>query len=148
MEGRIDASVFLSLFHILNNGPSQTLLVPPLLALIIYLIMVHIILPVYRYLSPARNSSTSRFPSFLPASLRNRLPRFQIEDLIRFPRRRSLSGEESLLGDEELEEGLVDSADDGGRGGEECERRLSRELEVGFRDESDEEDDEDRRGRR
>lgn len=134
---------------------------PPLLALIIYLSAIYIIFPLYRHFSPSRNFSASALPSILPASVRNRLSGVQLRDLIQFPRRRSLSGEESLLGDEELEEGLLESTDErgrrvgggrggggGGGGGEEYERRLSRELEVGFRDESDEEDDGDRRGRR
>lgn len=58
-------------------------------------------------------------------------------------------GTESLLGDEELEEGFLEDFVGAGRGrGEDGgERRLSRELEVGFRDESDEEVEE-RRGRR
>ena len=128
----------------------KTLLVPPLLALIIYLLAIYIILPLYRHISSSRNFSASSLPSIVPASLRNRLSGIQLRDLVQFPRRRSLSGEESLLGDEELEEGLLESTDGrgGGGGGEECERRLSRELEVGFRDESDEEDEGDRRGRR
>lgn len=67
---------------------------------------------------------------------------------MQFPRRRRASGGESLLGDEELEEGLLESADQRRISGEEGERRLSRELEVGFRDESDDEDGEDKRGRR
>lgn len=129
--------------------PTQNLLVPPLLALIIYLVTVNILLPLYRRISPPRSRSTSSLPSFLPAFLRKRLSSLQIRDFVQLPRRRSLSGEESLLGDEELEEGLLESADGRGRGGEECERRLSRELEVGFRDESDEEEEDGgRRGRR
>ena len=121
---------------------------PPLLALIIYLLAINVLIPLYRRLSPSRGASTSTLPTFLPAFLRKRLSGLQFRDLVHFPRRRSLSGEESLLGDEELEEGLLESADGRGNGGEDCERRLSRELEVGFRDESDDEDREDRRGRR
>lgn len=49
---------------------------------------------------------------------------------------------ESLLGDEELEEGLQE---DMGRRGSREERRLSVELERGFRDESDEDEEEPRR---
>ena len=61
------------------------------------------------------------------------------------------------MGDEELEEGFAnfDNTVTGGRRGpggaldtEEGERRLSRDLERGFRDSSDEEDDDRRRGRR
>lgn len=72
-------------------------------------------------------------------------------------RRDSANGAESLLGDEELEEGFGDFSSDtiarqdtigtmaeDGRGNE---RRLSHELERGFRDSSDEEDDERGRGR-
>lgn len=135
---------------------------PPLLALIIYLFAIYIALPLYRHFSPSRHFSASTLPSILPASLRSRLSSVQLRELIRFPRRGSLSGEESLLGDEELEEGLLESTGERGRGGGggggasgggsggggEYERRLSRELEVGFRDESDEEDEGDRRGRR
>ena len=57
-------------------------------------------------------------------------------------RRNSAASGESLLGDEELEEGLLDNVGISGReGGEgEGQGRLSRELEVGFRDESDQED--------
>lgn len=70
------------------------------------------------------------------------------------------SGAESLLGDEELEEGFGDvptnaivRQDTIGRmvrdaeGGRGSERRLSQELERGFRDSSDEEEEEDERGR-
>ena len=54
-----------------------------------------------------------------------------------------------MLGDEELEEGLLDNEREAG-GRDDDEGRLSRELEVGFRDESDEEEEGDqrRRGRR
>lgn len=125
------------------------MLIPLLLALIFYLLIINIFLPLYRRLPPSRAFSTSNFSKFLPASLRNRLSGLQLRDLAHFSRRRSLSGEESLLGDEELEEGFLDSAEGGRNGGEDGERRLSRELEVGFRDESDDEDDDgDRRGRR
>lgn len=51
-----------------------------------------------------------------------------------------------MLGDEELEECLLDDSDHIRRGGDGGGRRLSRELEVGFRDESDDEE-EDQRGR-
>lgn len=48
-----------------------------------------------------------------------------------------------MFGEEELEEGLVPRAGDAGfRGGGGGQRRLSRDLEVGFRDESDSEDEE------
>lgn len=73
----------------------------------------------------------------------------------RDPRRGSVDGAESLLGDEELEEGVGDIAhsamrNDGGRvaDGGGSERRLSQELERGFRDSSDEEEDERGRVRR
>ena len=49
---------------------------------------------------------------------------------------------ESLLGDEELEEGLHDDAS---RRAFREERRLSVELERGFRDESDEDEEDDSR---
>ena len=56
--------------------------------------------------------------------------------------------DESFLGDEELEEGYVSPTNPRQEGGEERparptlgERRLSRELEAGFRDDSDEESD-------
>lgn len=52
---------------------------------------------------------------------------------------------ESLLGDEELEEGLQENVS---RRGSQEERRLSVELERGFRDESDEEEEDPRRLRR
>ena len=56
-----------------------------------------------------------------------------------------MAGGESLLGDEELEEGLHE--DLSGSGSRE-ERRLSVELERGFRDESDDEEEDPRRVRR
>lgn len=52
-----------------------------------------------------------------------------------------------MLGDEELEEGLLDHEQVAGVRDDD-DGRLSRELEVGFRDESDEEEGEQRRGRR
>ncbi len=58
-----------------------------------------------------------------------------------FSRRNSMASGESLLGDEELEEGLQE---DVSRRESREERRLSVELERGFRDESDEEDEDPR----
>lgn len=52
---------------------------------------------------------------------------------------RRFSGE-SLLGDEELEEGLLEDDVPGRPNDSDIESRLSRELEVGFRDESDEDE--------
>ena len=60
-------------------------------------------------------------------------------------RARSNSGIERYLGDEELEEGTLSGRPSEGRGGT-GEWRLSRELEGGFMDDSDEEE-EDEAGR-
>ncbi|MCJ1265367.1 hypothetical protein MMC22_005244 [Lobaria immixta] len=122
----------------------KTILFPPLFALLLYLVTIHIFLPLYQRLrsrhhsSPLSSSLRSRLPSWfsLPSSLNNLSSR----------RRNSTgSGGESLLGDEELEEGLLDNIRSGGaaEGRDDGEGRLSRELEVGFRDESDDEEDDD-----
>ncbi len=70
-----------------------------------------------------------------------------MQGLVGWPRRNSAASGESLLGDEELEEGLADQGlgrgrrgIDGGAGAN-ADRRLSRELEGGFMDDSDEEED-------
>ena len=59
-------------------------------------------------------------------------------------RRRRTQSFDTYFGDEELEEGFeapgVNTADTRRSSGEEDGRRLSRELEAGFRDDSDDED--------
>lgn len=127
----------------------QTILIPPLSALLLYLLITYLILPYYRRLR--LHSSYTLLPSsFSPPS----------SDSVSFAqglfsrvssllgRRGSGSGAESLLGDEELEEDFVGLSDSmtGARhdvartADADSERRLSHELERGFRDSSDEED--------
>ena len=118
--------------------PSQTLLLPPLFALSIYLLSVYLILPLYqrfRASQPRGYSVLQPFTQHLPSATRL------------FNRRDSSVSADSLLGDEELEEGLRADEQVFRRDGRE-ERRLSRELERGFKDDSDEEEENRGRGRR
>ncbi|CAF9906541.1 MAG: hypothetical protein ALECFALPRED_002425 [Alectoria fallacina] len=135
----------------------KTLFLPPIFALAFYVLTTYLILPYYRHLRA--RSSYSLLPSPQSSSNNPSLTTrvfSRIQDLLgRSKRRASLN---SLLGDEELEEGF-DNLSEGvirGRTGvaidsdTEGDTRLSRELEGGFRDSSDEEEEEDdrRRGRR
>lgn len=78
----------------------------------------------------------------------------RIQTLVGHPKRRASLN--SLLGDEELEEGFDSLSEDVPRGRNDVavnsntdgDGRLSRELERGFRDSSDEEEDDRGRGRR
>ena len=131
----------------------QTIFVPPLIALAIYLIIVYAIVPLYRHRArysqyipislPLSSSNTGRqgFVSRARERVLDVLSPFGIGN--RWRRRGSQASVDSVFGDEELEDGMgigevvvansrnSDAAED---------RRLSRELEVGFRDDSDEED--------
>ncbi|MCJ1259199.1 hypothetical protein MMC24_007035 [Lignoscripta atroalba] len=130
----------------------KTIFLPPLVALLIYLLSIYIILPLYRrrvrysnYL-PLPLSTNSSTPSN-PQSLLNRTRDRILSSLspftsgTRWQRRGSTSSSVEYFGDEELEEGYPGGGDEVLRSGREAgeERRLSRELEVGFRDDSDEE---------
>ncbi|KAI4256847.1 MAG: hypothetical protein L6R42_006002, partial [Xanthoria sp. 1 TBL-2021] len=127
----------------------QTILLPPAFALLLYLTASYVLLPLYAHYRRHHPSSTSSLFAPLTDLLPARLPIF-----MRGQRRGSTESGDSLLGDEELEEGVVDGG--GGRrersfgsndrgGGE----RLSLELERGFKDDSDESSgDEHHRGRR
>lgn len=135
------------------NSP-QALLLPPLFALALYFIATYLILPYYRNLRARSSYSllpSSQSPSNNP-SLTSRLFS-HIQTLVGRSKRRASSN--SLLGDEELEEGFEDLSEDVIRGGNDVAvdsmpdggRRLSRELEGGFRDSSDEEEEDRRRVR-
>ena len=131
----------------------QTILVPPLIALAIYLIIAYTILPLYR-----RRARYSQYiPIPLPLSSSNiggrgfvSRARERVLDALsplgignRWRRRGSQSSVDSMFGDEELEEGTgIGEITVANRRNSDAgeDRRLSRELEVGFRDDSDEED--------
>jgi hypothetical protein len=123
-------------------------MLPPLFAFLLYILTTYLLLPYYRrfrsystYTVLPSSPDSNAFAHGLLYRMNNLLGR----------RRDSANGAESLLGDEELEEGFADISSDAisrqdtigrmvedGRGNE---RRLSHELERGFRDSSDEEDD-------
>ena len=133
----------------------QAVLLPPLFALALYIITTYLILPYYRHLRA--RSSYSLLPSSQSSSnnpsITTRLFS-RIQTLVGLPKRRASLN--SLLGDEELEEGFDDLSEDVPRGrndiivgsNTEGDRRLSRELERGFRDSSDEEEEDGGRVRR
>lgn len=133
----------------------KTLLLPPLFALALYALTTYLILPYYRHLRA--RSSYSLLPSSQSSSnnpsLTTRLFS-RIQTLVGRSKRRDSSN--SLLGDEELEEEFDNLSEGVTRGRNdvavdsdtEGDRRLSRELEGGFRDSSDEEEDSRGRGRR
>lgn len=129
---------------------AQSLLLPPLFALLLYLLSVYIVLPILsrwraRRLA-SRQTLAQSITDRLPSSITNRIP--STDRLTSFfgSRRSSVSSGASLLGDEELEEGFT-GLDREVNGGEADGGRLSRDLERGFRDESDSDEEEDRRGR-
>ncbi len=142
-----------SLFNALTDS-RQAVLLPPIFAFALYVLTTYFILPYYRYLRARSSYSllpSSQSPSNNP-SLTSRLFS-RIQTLVGRSKRRASSS--SLLDDEELEEGF-DSLSEGVMAGRNNvtidsdtagDRRLSRELEGGFRDSSDEEGDRGR-GRR
>lgn len=132
------------------------MLLPPIFALALYVLTTYLILPYYRRLRV--RSSYSLLPSSQSSSnnpsITNRLFS-RVQELVGLSKRRDSSN--SLLGDEELEEEFDNLSGDVVRGrndvnvdsATEDDRRLSRELEGGFRDSSDEDDDDNSgRGRR
>jgi len=132
----------------------QTLLLPPLSALLLYILTTYLLLPYYRRL---RSYSTYSVLPSSPDSTAFAQGLFsRINDCLG-GRRDSANGAGSLLGDEELEEGFGDISNtiaeqdtigrmaEDGRGNE---SRLSQELERGFRDSSDDEEDDRGRARR
>ncbi|KAL9028801.1 MAG: hypothetical protein Q9196_002884 [Gyalolechia fulgens] len=127
----------------------KTLFLPPLCALALYLFINYVLLPLYRSYRARNLYSPSTLLSPLTDRISNNL---HIPSFFRSRRRGSAGSGDSLLGDEELDEGF----DVGGRGGrergQEADRggggeRLSLELERGFKDESDESEEEQGRGR-
>ena len=116
----------------------QTIILPPVFALLLYLAAIYILLP--SYVKYRRHHPSSTLSLFAPLTnlIHVHLPAF-----MRGQRRGSTESGDSLLGDEELEEGVVDgdvgrrdrSSGNNDRGGGE---RLSLELERGFKDDSDE----------
>ena len=138
-----------SLFNALTDS-RQAVLLPPIFAFALYVLTTYLILPYYRHIRARSSYSllpSSQSPSNNP-SLTSRLFS-RIQTLVGRSKRRASSS--SLLDDEELEEGF-DNLSEGvitGRNDVDTEgdRRLSRELEGGFRDSSDEEEDRGR-GRR
>lgn len=127
---------------------SQSLLLPPLFALLLYLLSVYIIFPILSRWRARRQASRQTFTQSitdrLPSSITNRIP--STDRLTSFfgARRSSESSGASLLGDEELEDGFTGLDPDVDIGEAEG-GRLSRDLERGFRDDS-ESDEEDSRG--
>ncbi|MCJ1342346.1 hypothetical protein MMC31_000528 [Peltigera leucophlebia] len=111
-------------------GLWKTIVLPPLFALLLYILAIYLFLPAYHRLRARHRSSSAYFRSQIPSWLL--LPSIS-------PGSRRFSGE-SLLGDEELEEGLLEDDVPGRPNDPDIESRLSRELEVGFKDESDEEE--------
>lgn len=132
----------------------EALLLPPLFALALYVLTTYLILPYYRHLRA--RSSYSLLPSAQSSSndpsLAVRLFS-RIQTFVGGSKRRASSS--SLLGDEELEEGFDNLTEGVSRGRNdvvggletESDGRLSRDLEIGFRDSSDEEEDIRRPGR-
>ena len=144
------------MFNILTRRP-QALLVPPAIALVLLLLYTHVVLPLYR--------SRQRYAQYLPVVPVPAAPsiigrtRARVQDAFtdfiaraRGENRRSMDADD-MFGDEELEEGVdaLHGVGEGRRGGEAVwdggGRRLSRELEAGFRDDSDEDEAEPERAR-
>ncbi|KAI4125218.1 MAG: hypothetical protein LQ338_004380 [Usnochroma carphineum] len=127
----------------------KTLLFPPGFALALYFLTTYVLLPLYR-------RYRARYPSSaytLLTPITNRISsNFHIPTFFGVRRRDSAGSGDSLLGDEELEEGFGGGGGAGGRGDgrereERGEERLSLELERGFKDESESDEDDRRRGR-
>ncbi|MCJ1433774.1 hypothetical protein MMC27_003139 [Xylographa pallens] len=132
----------------------KTLFIPPLVALAIYLVIVYVLLPLYRQRQRyAHYIPVSLPPAYSPSGQQSFISRARQRVLnaithsgasSRWGRRGSQTSADSMFGDEELEEGFgIDGVpEERGRRDSEVreDRRLSRDLEVGFRDDSDEDD--------
>ncbi|MCJ1383871.1 hypothetical protein MMC17_006985 [Xylographa soralifera] len=132
----------------------KTIFIPPLVALAIFLVIVYILLPLYRQRQRyAHYIPVSLPPAYSPTGQQNFISRTRQRVLNaitpsgagnRWGRRGSQMSADSMFGDEELEEGfgIEGVPEERGRRGSEVreDRRLSRDLEVGFRDDSDEDD--------
>ena len=130
------------------------MLFPPLFALGVYAILSYVALPLWRrYSQQTRRQLEATHPLARYAPLGGASPADafnefanRVSALIGRPRRTS-EGAEGYLGDEELEEGGLLHVSDGERGfgnvngpDEDGGRRLSRELEGGFMDDSSDEE--------
>ena len=154
----------LTLLHDLSNASRQTILVPGLISLVLYVVLSFAVIPLYR-------RHRQRYSQYLPletisqrtSSLRSRLSDAIVQFLLpsawlhRRPpggRYTAADGDGSLF-DEEEGEGLVGFDVDVSRrerlerldDSEHSDRRLSRDLEEGFQDESDDEERPDARSR-
>ncbi|KAL8966205.1 MAG: hypothetical protein Q9183_003476 [Haloplaca sp. 2 TL-2023] len=128
----------------------KTLLLPPTFALFLYLFTSYIFIPAYRHFRTQHPHSPFEFLSPVTQFLRTNIP---LPKVFGARRRGSAESGDSLLGDEELEEeGFVGRERRRGplapAGAGDAERRLSLELEQGFKDDSGSEGSEDERGRR
>ncbi|KAI4118831.1 MAG: hypothetical protein LQ345_001165 [Seirophora villosa] len=121
----------------------KTLLLPPAFALALYLLTTYVLLPLYRNYRARHPSSAYT----LLTPITDRLPgNLRLPSFFGAQRRGSAGSGDSLLGDEELEEGF--GVGGNGRDREERrEERLSLELERGFMDESESDEEDGRRGR-
>ncbi|MCJ1359267.1 MAG: hypothetical protein MMC33_009268 [Icmadophila ericetorum] len=127
-------------------GSWKSLIIPPLVALFIFLLSAYVIAPLYR--------QRARYANYIPISIslsssgshQSRFSRIQGRILEAFSpfrnrMRRVSTASDDMFGDEELEEGVGGQGEiERARINTDGERRLSRELEVGFMDDSDEED--------
>ncbi|MCJ1332784.1 hypothetical protein MMC10_009478 [Thelotrema lepadinum] len=131
---------------------AEAFIVPPLIALAIYLIYLFVVIPIYR--------RRQRYSQYLPMSLYSdseetfiNRTRSRISGVLRpltnkqwWSRRRPRTMSfDTYFGDEELEEGmgLQDPSTPRQREQDQSQRRLSRDLEAGFRDDSSSSDDSD-----
>ncbi|KAL8872751.1 MAG: hypothetical protein Q9174_001673 [Haloplaca sp. 1 TL-2023] len=128
----------------------KTILLPPAFALFLYLFTSYIFIPIYRHIRTQHPHPPFEFLSPVTQFLRSNIP---LPKFLGARRRGSADSGDSLLGDEELEEeGFGGRERRGGplapAGPGDAERRLSLELEQGFKDDSGSEGSEDERGRR
>jgi hypothetical protein len=125
------------------------------ISILLYFLLFHLLLPLYRrhraryseYLPLGIAASSSTSPSNLRGrisdALHSFLPTFRLAENWLLPgRARVFSAADDEAGDEELEEAVWDGNDGGHHPEprtEDRQRRLSRHLEEGFRDSSDDE---------
>lgn len=144
-----------------NRGMFQALFIPALIAAVIYLILSYAVIPLFRrhhqrYAQYLPLDTLSERTSSFRARAQAALVRFVLPRSMRWgrevvdARRSSDSAEELAFGEEEGESmvgfdnpnHLARSREERAGGAEmDSERRLSRDLEEGFKDDSDDEDD-------
>lgn len=145
-----------------KSATLKALVIPAVISLILFLLSTYVLIPVWR-------RARDRYSQYIPVdtitsqtfSLRQRMSN-GISNMIAQPFWRRGQSQHVAVGDHHSDDGMFDDAEELTNvhpntrraiestlhNGPDSNRRLSRDLEEGFRDDSEDEDEDDRRGQR